>query len=211
MEGLFLGLATGTACLAYCAPVLIPYLIGEGKGIRQNSLMLVVFLIGRLYGYLLFAVLAWLAGLLIGQGIIYRDLIFGGTYLVLALLLMIYGFSTSERYCPAKISSSLSEKFARLWPSLLPLVLGFFTGLNLCPPFFLAIAGAAKTGTLAGSLWFFLLFFFGTTLYFVPVPLLGIFRKFQQLKMVARLAAGTVGLYYAYIGVIMIFGGVKRL
>jgi hypothetical protein len=59
LDGFILGLSNGVACMATCAPVLIPYLLGEGKGIVRNYWVTGQFLFGRLLGYLLFAVLAW--------------------------------------------------------------------------------------------------------------------------------------------------------
>jgi hypothetical protein len=36
----------------------VPYLLGEGQGIRQNYVLLIQFLGGRLCGYFLFGLLA---------------------------------------------------------------------------------------------------------------------------------------------------------
>ena len=59
MEGFFLGLANGTVCVAYCAPVLVPYMLGKGENTIENYNTLVKFLLGRLLGYMLFALLGW--------------------------------------------------------------------------------------------------------------------------------------------------------
>ena len=50
LEGFILGLSSGVACIATCAPVLIPYLLGEGKGIVHNCWVTGQFLLGRLVG-----------------------------------------------------------------------------------------------------------------------------------------------------------------
>jgi sulfite exporter TauE/SafE len=65
MEGFLLGLASGITCLAYCASVLTPFMLGEGNKIRRNGFVLAQFLLGRLLGYLLFGAAAWLAGQLL--------------------------------------------------------------------------------------------------------------------------------------------------
>ena len=49
MQGFLLGLANGTTCLAFCAPVLVPFLLEEGKNVRQNLMTLFKFLGGRLW------------------------------------------------------------------------------------------------------------------------------------------------------------------
>ncbi len=81
VQGFFLGLASGTACLANCAPVFLPYLLGEGEKIPKNYILLGQFLGGRLAGYLLFALLAWAAGLYFSI-MRYRSLIFGAIYII---------------------------------------------------------------------------------------------------------------------------------
>ncbi|MCX5645541.1 MAG: hypothetical protein NTZ17_12835 [Phycisphaerae bacterium] len=57
-EGFLLGIASGGVCLAYCAPVLVPYLLSEGNTLRRSVISVGGFLAGRLIGYLVFAVLA---------------------------------------------------------------------------------------------------------------------------------------------------------
>jgi hypothetical protein len=86
----------------------------------------------------------------------------------------------------------------------LPPLLGLLTGLNLCPPFLLAFTEAAATGTLAGSLLFFLAFYATTSLFFIPLPLLGTLGRFPVVRTVGRLAAGVVGVYYVYRGLTML-------
>lgn len=204
MQGFLLGLANGTTCLAYCAPVLIPFLLGEGRRTRQNWALLAKFLGGRLAGYLLFGLLAFLAGqLLLGAGG-YRNLLFGAATVTLAALLAWYGLAKPPTLCGGTLKGA--RLWLRRWPALLPLGLGFLTGLNLCPPFLMAITGAAGSGTLAGSLLFFGTFFVGTSLYFVPLPFLGAFHHSEALRTVGKLAAVIMALYYLYSGLLMLLG-----
>jgi sulfite exporter TauE/SafE len=97
-----LGLSSGAVCLAYCAPVLVPYILGEGQPIRQNSMILARFLSGRLFGYLLVGLLTGLFNFLIVDKSPSRSLLFGSTYMVLAILLGIYGFFDIRRMCIAE-------------------------------------------------------------------------------------------------------------
>ncbi len=209
MQGFLLGLANGATCLAYCAPVLIPFMLGEGRKTQQNWELLGKFLGGRLAGYLLFGLLAWLLGQIILSVSAYRSFILGAAYAVLAVLLLVYGFSKA----PAACAGSLKGARARLrrWPTLLPLGLGFLTGLNLCPPFLLAFTGAVGTGSLAGSLGFFLAFFGGTSLYFLPMAFVGLMSHVNALRTVGKLVAVLMALYYAYSGIIYIAGGFVQL
>ncbi len=215
MQGFLLGLANGVTCLAYCAPVLIPLMLGEGQKTRQNWGMLGKFLGGRLAGYLLFGLLAWLLSQAILGASAYRNLILGAAYVALAVLLAAYGFSNARAMGPASAACAGSlkgaRKFLRQWPALLPLGLGFLTGLNLCPPFLLAFTSAAGTGSLGASLIFFLTFFVGTSLYFLPMALVGLMSRMNALRTVGKLAAVLMAFYYAYSGILYLAGGIIQL
>jgi hypothetical protein len=86
--------------------------------------------------------------------------------------------------------------------------MGLLTGLNLCPPFLLAFAAAGENPTLTHSLLFFLSFFLGTTLFFLPIPLLGACKCIPSLKIIGKLAAVVMSIYYFYTGMLMIMGGI---
>jgi sulfite exporter TauE/SafE len=89
----------------------------------------------------------------------------------------------------------------------MPALLGLLTGLSLCPPFIAALAGATGQTSLVSSLLFFISFFIATSLYLLPLPFAGLLGRFQEIRITARLAAGIVGCYYLYRGLIMIHGG----
>ena len=208
MQGLLLGLANGSLCITYCAPVLIPYMLGEGKTVRQNACVLGQFLAGRLVGYLCFALVAWITSLFILQNMAYRGVILGGAYIGLAGLLLLYSFAKHGKICAVNRSTHILETIASKWPVLLPVGLGLLTGLNICPPFLLIFTEAANAGSLMKSLFFFFMFFLGTSVYFLPVPLVGVLRRFPQVKTVGKMTTAIIALYYLYVGLTMI-GGVQ--
>jgi sulfite exporter TauE/SafE len=209
IKGFLLGLANGVYCTVSCAPVLLPFLVGEGYSLGRNALALGRFLLGRLAGYLIFGVLAWAGGSLVAGHPAARGLGFGLATLVLAALLVVYGFRPPKPSCAAGSAGGRLEKFVR--PALLPVLFGFLTGINLCPPFLLAFTEAAAAGSLAGSVLFFAAFFVGTSLYMVPLVLTSALRRWPALQVVGRLAAGVMGLFYLYQGFILCLGGWKSL
>ncbi len=208
LQGFLLGLSTGVTCLAYCSPVLVPYLLGEGKSIRQTSGTLSQFLLGRLLGYLLFAVFAWLASYYLSTLTDRRELLTGVVYILLALLMLWYGMLQPAAPCAGRSLRDRAMQLKQSQPALLPLLMGLFTGLNLCPPFLLAFAAAGENPTLGYSLLFFLSFFGGTALFFLPVPLLGGCKNVPQLKTIGRLAAAVMSVYYFYTGMLLLLGGI---
>jgi hypothetical protein len=158
VNGFLLGIASGGVCLAYCAPVLVPYLLGEAKSVRANLVPVGGFLGGRLAGYLTFAVLAWFTHTVLVEKLPHRKVIFGVITIGLALLLIVYGFMSRSHYCPAT-SASVATRLGGKSFLLMPIFLGFLTGVNVCPPFLLAFSSATQLSQLWQSLLFFAAFF----------------------------------------------------
>ena len=211
MNPFLLGLSSGTVCLAYCSPVLVPYLLGEGRTVRRNAILVAQFLLGRLIGYLIFGILAWTIGLAFQERTAHREVFIGVIYMALAALMVMWGFSNKKSDCPVKSRHKLLGWVSGHFPVWIPFLFGFLTGLNLCPPFLLAFTGAATTGTILGSLSYFLMFFAGTSVYMLPMPLLGGFRRLQIIQTVGRLASGIIGFYFFYTGLIIFRGGLALL
>jgi len=207
-EGFLLGIANGGICLTYCAPVLVPYLLGEGNTLRTSTISVGGFLGGRLVGYLAFAVLAWLTHFAIVDNLPHRTMVVGIATIGLALLLIAYGFAGWPRSCPAAAAGKMLGGLHLRNPSLVPPLLGLFTGVNVCPPFLMAFGNAAQLPGLCQSLLFFAAFFVGTSVYVAPLPLVGMIGQREVVRTVGRLAAGVVGLFYLYSGVVNVAAGV---
>jgi sulfite exporter TauE/SafE len=235
MQGFLLGLANGATCLAYCAPVLVPLFLGEGKKTSENWGLMAKFLIGRLGGYMLFGLLAWITGRLILTHLTYRSLVFGVVYITLAGLMLFYGLSgsmapgkqsteggnqppvgrlrmaTGRLFSICLIPLRDARRWLARWPAVLPFGLGFFTGLNLCPPFLAAFTEAASAQTWLGSMVLFAAFFLGTSVYMIPIPFLGVFSQNAALRTIGKWAAVLMAFYDLYSGAILFAGGVSQL
>jgi hypothetical protein len=208
LRGFFLGLSSGTVCLFSCAPVLVPYLLGEGRRTGGNFLSLGLYLAGRLAGYLVFGAVAWEAGRTLGKFFPGGELFFGAVLVVLSLLLVAYGILSFRTPCAGGAAvGSPALKSVRSGGVLFPVLLGFLTGLNLCPPFLAALADSSGAATLSGSLAFFLMFFLGTAVFFLPVPFLGVLSRFPQAAMVGRMTAVLMGAWYFHLGIMKCIGG----
>jgi sulfite exporter TauE/SafE len=199
-EGFILGLSTGAVCVAYCGPVLLPFILGEGTTVVQNAKSVGLFLGGRLLAYILVGFLSGLLSLALVQHSLQNRFVFGIIYTLLAVFMIAYGFYRFREICLGQKHQKLQKNLSR-WPIAIPAAGGFVTGLNLCPPFLLAITGAVETHNLYDSLLFFVFFFLGTSLYFIPMPFLGFFRKKQVLQVIGKFAAILAGLLYLYKGI----------
>jgi sulfite exporter TauE/SafE len=204
-EGILLGLGTGAVCIASCGPVLIPYLMGENKNIGKNFSYVFLFLLGRLAAYATIGLVAGMAGTLFLQSSSLMVMLMGISYIVLSVLLILYGFHRFKEVCLGGAQRQIALKYFKGMPYMVPLVGGVLTGLNVCPPLILAVTRAAATHSILNSLLFFIMFFMGTTAYFIPLPLIGMFKKQQVLRAIGKYAAILAGIIYLYKGVVMTF------
>lgn len=193
-EGFLLGLSTGFYCLASCLPLLAPYLLAEGRQAwRFNFWIFLEFLAGRFAAYMLFALLATLAGRA-GRDALPGWLLPAATA-ACGLLMAALAFTRlrgGERSC--LLAAGPGPWFRRL-----PLALGFVTGINICPPFaagFLRLLGLADT--LKGFAYFGG-FFAATSLFISPV-LLGTPWLGARANDIGRLTLLLAGLWYSFLG-----------
>jgi sulfite exporter TauE/SafE len=185
--------------------VLLPWLGAEPRELRATGRLLALFLGGRLAGYLGFAVVAWAAGLALPLDARAGTLVFGLANFGLAALL---GISACfpRRPC-ARVPNEPQTRLYQIgradrFRSPTGVTLGFFTGLNLCPPFVTAGVRAAATHSLLGALAFFAVFFVGTSVWFLPSLAVSPLRRFSVVPTVARMTMGALAIYYAYLGIV---------
>ena len=174
---------------------------------RLNVRYLSTFLGMRFLGYLVFAALAWEVGTLLSLASASRSLIFGTVHVLLAGVLLWYAYAAGRSCAHACAGSELvtiGVAGKRGVPGAA--VLGFLTGVSLCPPFVAAAVRVAELGSLAAALFFFSMFFVGTSIWFVPFIGLGCVRRNEAVTTVARMAMALVAFYYAYLGLMMLIG-----
>ncbi len=204
IEGFLLGLSTGVACIAFCGPILVPYLLAESHTLKQSVIDVSWFLGGRFIAYVFTGILAGLLGALILQNKVFREISGGWLYIILAIVMILYAFYRTKYVCLGESKGTLYFKLRNNWPHLMPAFGGFTSGLNLCPPFILAITQASLTRSFSGSIIFFIAFFFGTSVYFIPMPFISLFRRKQDFQLIGKFAAGIVGAVYLYKGIMLV-------
>jgi sulfite exporter TauE/SafE len=188
---------------------LVPYLLSEGKSTKQNVIILSQFLSGRLAGYLIFALLAFGISSTLSLTSLNRKLLLGTAYTLLSVVLFLYA-QTPKTACAAHSLGRFTLWFTEKHPCSMPLIMGFLTGVNLCPPFLLVFTEAIGTQNILQALLYFFTFFLGTALYFLPLPFLS-FKQKDSLKTIGHIASVVMSIYYLYIGVFMLIGGIKNL
>jgi sulfite exporter TauE/SafE len=192
-QGFLLGLSTGVFCLGYCAPVFVPYVLAEGRPRLGMNLGLVgQFLLGRLAAYALFGLVAGYLGVWVGGSL--PRWIIALSLVGLSLLLILYALAQS-------LPRPGLCRFVGGHSARMPLVLGFLTGINPCPPFLLATASVFEGADPLGGVLLFVAFFVGTSLYMLPLTFVGLLSRYEQIREVARLTAIIVGVVFLLMGV----------
>jgi len=194
-EGLLLGLSTGSFCAVSCAPVAIPFIFSEKiEGWKQNAGLVGMMLVGRLAAYV---AVGFLIGALGGYAVKYLDpeiqrrLLAVSNTLIGALMI---ASGLMHNYPGLKFCRKFKTVYRPSWGSLL---YGLFTGLSICPPFFMAASRVFGTADGLSGMVYFAMFFLGTSVYFLP--LLGVHLikdRLPTVRMVARLALILLGVYF---------------
>jgi sulfite exporter TauE/SafE len=206
MEGFLLGLSNGTTCIAHCAPVIVPYFLGEGNETKRNIVSLSGFLSGRMIGYLSFAFVAWIFGNAISEFPIYRNLLFGIIFLLLSIFMAYSGLFASKDRCAFKSMHGIVNRLFLKNKWMMTVLLGILTGINFCPPFLLAFSSTAYDGSLANSLYFFFTFYLGTVLYFIPIIFLGVLSRESNFQTIGKMMSVIMAAYFFYKAFFMIAG-----
>jgi hypothetical protein len=169
--------------------------------VKSHARGLTVFLGGRLFGYCLFGAASYTVGQVLGLYsntmtvlLPFGDILLGGVMLVHA---------TIQRL-PHLVSCRISHRW--FGKHNLLFAAGFFTGINLCPPFLLAIAQAMRGGSLLQSVSFFFVFFLATSLYLLPFVLSGLAARVPAMRAAARGACVIGGVWFILRGIGLLTG-----
>lgn len=192
-SGYLAGLSVGVYCLGLCLPIFLPLLLSQNRTGKKGLSLVLEFSLGRLLGYLFFGLIFGWFGRIIQSGWVHY--LAGLANLWIGILMIIYSLGViDKKFCAA-------IPFAKIkWPFLL----GFLTGVNICPPFLGSLTYVFNLKSIAISLWYFLMFFLGTSTYIIPFTLVGGFSQKRWLQKLARLSGIVVGAYFIIINIIKI-------
>ncbi len=196
---LLLGLAVGPTCLAGISAFYLPLLLSEERrDLAASFRFFLVFSLGRLTGYLTVGLIVGLIVEWSRAALFELEWLPAASELAAGALMLAWGLL--KRF-PGKSWCKRITKGERKPPTAY--LVGLATGLSLCPPFIAAILGASGAGSLLGSMAFFLAFFFGTTLWFVPLTFTGLLTRYPKLRsfadwlvLISGAAFVLIGLYH---------------
>jgi len=191
IEGFALGLSTGSLCLMTCVPIYLPYMMSEERSLLKSLGRLMEISLGRFIAYILFGALAGYFGTRINP--MGRGLFTGISYILLSIFLVINAFRTHREGKSCRV-----PKWALMSKSAL--LLGFFTGVNFCPSFLIALSSAVDLGGVLSGIQIFVGFFFGTSLFLMPLALSGYLTFIKGIKYLARIATILIAIWFIWQG-----------
>ena len=182
-----LGLATAPFCAAACAPVFLPVVLSREKArFSAQAAALGEFLLGRLVAYgAVGLVVGWIGG---AVGAKMPPWVMPAATALLGAALLLYAVSETTQesaFCRAVKRWGRGGTF--------PLLLGFLTGANICPPFVTAMTDALRAGGALNGLAYFIAFFFATSLVSLPLLVLALGSFLPVVQSLGRVACGVVG------------------
>jgi len=193
IEGFLLGLTLGTTCLVTCAPVYGTLILSKENSVSTGVRTVFLISLGRFFSYALFGLLTGYAGGLIGD-FAERETVVAVSYLLVAAYLT-YSALMQNRLEKKCCTPSRMTKFAGN-----PFLIGVLTGISICPAFVGAIARGIESGGAIGGLMLFTGFFFGTTIYLLPLSFLSYFTKKRMFRYAGIAASIIVACWFIYDG-----------
>jgi len=194
-RALVLGLSTGLFCVGFCVPLLGPVMLSrEQRGFRASAAAIGLFLCGRLAAYLLFGLVFGALGGVLSRIWQVKVVFVPVLYALLGLAMILYGIIQSFPH--VGFCRVLNPRIQSRWYLL---VIGFLAGINICPPFLLAVTAAMDLGGALRGVLFFFVFFLATSIYLLPLLLSGLVSRFKEVRFAARIAAVVAGLYFIWL------------
>jgi sulfite exporter TauE/SafE len=193
MQGLLLGLATGLSCLGYCGPIYIPLMMAEKRGTGQNARVIAELALGRLIAYLLFGAAIGYIGNKV-DGPLFQK-VMAGAMVLLSLLLLFY--VATRGWPDLSVCRWADRRHLRF-----PVVFGFLSGFNVCPPFLLAISYTFGLASIIKGMLLFGGFFAGTSVYLLLLFPLGYLGRWQNTRLVGLMTAVLAGIFFLVVGAI---------
>ncbi|MCM8776625.1 MAG: sulfite exporter TauE/SafE family protein [Candidatus Omnitrophica bacterium] len=202
LQPILAGLSMGFFCVAYCFPFLTPYLVAQKRNTLQSSMVILKFMAGRFLGYVAFGFLFGYLGEEISHPWI--PLISGLSLVILSGILLFYlaGILKQEK------TGCLSVTFQGIRD---PATMGFFMGVNVCPPFLISLTYIVSLHSMAQGVLYFVLFFLASSLYFLPLIFAGMLSQIRLFQHVARWSGLMVSILFFIHGIYSIVNNLSFL
>jgi len=191
LQPVFVGLSLGAFCLSYCFPFLATFIASDPRGVKENSKLILRFILGRLLGYTMFGFVFGFLGEKLQSP--FLTLITDLSLIIISIILILYLCGLLKQ----KEEICLARKFQNRGA----MMMGFLMGINICPPFLLSLPYVFSLHSTWLGIVYFLIFFIASSIYFLPMIFVGMLAKIKEFQWVARLSG------FICAGIFIIYGG----
>lgn len=190
IDGLLIGLSVGASCLASCGPLVISVIMKNTPTTSDAYAYLLKFMSGRFVAYTLIALFTCL----LCQSLSLPKNIIAITTFIVGLMMIINAFVKMPSYClkGRGIKSFVRQHMSWAYISML----GFVSSINVCPPIIAVATSSATSATIAESLTTFTLFFIGSSVYMLPLPLISLIGDKEAMQTIGKFASIIVGVVF---------------
>jgi sulfite exporter TauE/SafE len=183
------GLSVGAFCMSYCFPFLATFIASEDRPAQRNLGLIIYFMLGRFFGYAAFGLIFGFLGEQLKSP--FLTLITNLSLILVSIVMLLH---ITGLYQQKDSSCMVSKTHSRN-----ALVMGFLMGVNICPPFLLSLAYITSLGDVAKSVLYFVIFFFASSVYFLPMIFVGMLAKTKELQKTAQLSGIMVAaVFFVY-------------
>lgn len=137
---LALGFAASLSCLGICIPILVPYIMGKDKTLKEGFITSSLFSLGRVIIYFSIGIVVFLISMTLTEDAPESWLTIAVA--ILGVVIIIYGVwivfkLPKPNWCPAKLAKNFGPVFS--------VILGLLIGSFFCPALWIALVGATLT------------------------------------------------------------------
>jgi|GEM_PF-3428321 len=197
LSGFSSGLLNSFYCAGVCLPIVFPFAILKSAEDRwQFYSGLLTFLFGRLLGYLLIAVMTGFAGQIFNRISAWPKI--SAAIQILLALIIIQSVFNRRIISRIKLSGPFNYSNSLFF-------IGLALGVNICPPFILAINQSLLLAGVFPAISYFLGFFTGSSVWVVILVLAPALARIKRLSSVLNIFLLLMGLYYLLTGLVHLF------
>jgi len=172
------GLSVGAFCMSYCFPFLATFIASQDRPAKRNFLLIAYFMLGRFLGYAAFGLIFGFLGEQLKSP--YLTFITDISLILVSVVMVLHITGLSKQKDNWCLASKLHNRNA--------IVMGFLMGVNICPPFLLSLAYVASLNDVLQSVLYFVIFFFASSIYFLPMVFVGMLARIKELQKAAQVS-----------------------
>ena len=172
------GLSVGAFCMSYCFPFLATFIASEERPAQRNLGLILYFMLGRFLGYAAFGAAFGFLGEQLKSP--FLTLITDISLILVSIVMILHITGLLKQKDNLCLASKLHNRNA--------IVMGFLMGINICPPFILSLTYVVSLNDLLKSVLYFVIFFFASSIYFLPMVFVGMLAKIKELQKTAQVS-----------------------